>query len=177
MGMTERRLMDVDVDQAGPPWGMRHLEPQLLDGFAQGGLGWLLARVDVPAGLHPAGQALVQVEDRAPRAHDDGRRRDMGGVGVLVVGIGQAVQLGQEAGLRRRSPSGEVGRWLGHESPNLSRSASATSARLTQVDPCKTVTAFPPMRTRLPSGRTESTAPRGESWRATSWGRPRTADQ
>ena len=117
VGMTEGRLMDVEVDQAGPPAGMRHLEPELLDGLAQGGLGWLLAGVDVPAGLHPAGEALVQVQDRAPGAHDDGRGRDVGGVGVLVVGIGEAVQLGQEAvlggGLPRRG-----GPVLGHESPN-----------------------------------------------------------
>ena len=87
---------------------MRHVQPELLDRLAPGGLGWRLAGVDVAAGLHPAAETLVEVEDRAPGAHDDGRRGHVGGVGVLVVGIVEAVELGQEARLGVDLP-GEVG--------------------------------------------------------------------
>ncbi len=80
---------------------MRHVQAQLLDGLSPGGHGRRLPGVDVAAGLHPAGETLVQMQDRAPAADDDGRRGDVHGVGLLVERIVEAIELGQEAVLGR----------------------------------------------------------------------------
>jgi len=44
------------------------------------------------ARLHPAVQALVPMEDRAPATHDDRRSGDVDGVGVLVERSGQLIE-------------------------------------------------------------------------------------
>ena len=95
MGVAERRLVDVEVQQPRPFLGVPDLKAQLLLRFAASGGGWGLTGVDVPSGLHPAAEALVEVEDRAAGAHHQGRRGEMGRVGVLVGGIGQPVELEQ----------------------------------------------------------------------------------
>jgi len=59
------------------------------------------AGVDVAAGLHPAAEALVQVQHSAAAPDHNARRRDMGGIGVLVVRIAQALELAEEARLGR----------------------------------------------------------------------------
>ena len=76
-------------------------EAELLGGLAPGGLAGGLAGVDVPAGLHPDPQALVPVQHRAAPPDDDARGRDVRRARVLVAGVGQTAQLGQEALARR----------------------------------------------------------------------------
>jgi hypothetical protein len=68
--------------------------------------------------LHPAAETLVDVEDRAPAADDNGRRRHVGRVGVLIAGINQTVQLGQEF-LLGGNLSGRCGQVVPHEIPQL----------------------------------------------------------
>lgn len=153
--------MDVDIDQARPTLGMLDMEAELFDSLTQRRLGRGLTGVDVASWLHPAGETLVEMEDRAPGAHDYRRSRHMGGVGVLVVRFIQAPELGQEAFFRLNlAPRG--GLMLGHDCPYV-HSRRDHASHIYHRWPVKTVTAFPAMRTRGPSGRTKSTAPLGES--------------
>ncbi len=122
--------------------------------------GWRLSGVDMPARLHPAGQTFVEMEDRATPADDDGRRRSVHGVSLLAIGIDQTVELGQEALLGRRF-SRRARYMCRHDCPKLLHTRDHVA--LYHRWPVKTVTALPPMWTRSPSGRTKSTAPRGES--------------
>ena len=174
--MAEGRLVDVEVEQARPTRRVGHGQAQLLFGLAPGGDRGRLPGVDVPSGLHPAAETLVEVEHRAPPAHDHGRGGDVRGVGVLVGGIGQAVELGQEALAWPRPPGA---RWVDATSPvpggRWMRSRHAAIA--STGGPRERSWHVPAMCTRSPAGRTESTAPRLESCRATKSGRPRTLDQ
>jgi len=78
-----------------------HDEPGLLVRLAQGGLPRCLAVVDVPARLEPDPQALVQMQNHAPRADDDGRTRDVHGIGLLVEGVLEPRELLEEGPDRR----------------------------------------------------------------------------
>ena len=70
------------------------------------------------ARLHPPGQTLVEMKDGTPAPHHDGRRRHVGRVGVLIAGINQTVQLGQEF-LLGGNLSGRCGQVVPHEIPQL----------------------------------------------------------
>ncbi len=97
VGMAERRLVHVEVDEARPAGRVLDTQAQLLDGLAPGRHRGRLAGVDVAAGLHPDPQALVPVQHRPAPADDDARRGDVRRRGVLVAGRVEDGELGQEA--------------------------------------------------------------------------------
>jgi hypothetical protein len=95
MGVACGRLVDIEMDEAGAIVGMADHQACLLFRLPKGGIPRGLLRVDVATGLHPAVEALVEMEDGAPSPHDDGRSGQVDGVGVLVERSGQAVQRAQ----------------------------------------------------------------------------------
>jgi len=90
------------MDQQRPLRGVPHDEPGLLVRLAQGGLPRCFTAVNVPARLEPDSQALVQVQDHAPPADDNGRTRHVHSIGLLVEGVLESRELFEE-NLDRRS--------------------------------------------------------------------------
>lgn len=88
MEVAERGWMGVQVDQARAAGGLAHREPGLLLGLAQGCLPRRLTLVYVPPWLDPDAEALVQVEDGAPRPPHDPRPGHVDRVSVAVEGVG-----------------------------------------------------------------------------------------
>ena len=82
-----RTIVRVAEDQA-----------RLLLRFTQSGVPGTLPGVDVATRLHPAVQTFVQMEDGSPPPDDDGGPGHVHGVGLLVEGSGQGVEIAQDTG-------------------------------------------------------------------------------
>ena len=100
VGVPLRPGVDVDVHQHRI--GAR--DTGLLEDLSHGRVLRRLAFVDVAAGLEPHPEATVEVQEHAPRSHDDRRRGHVRRVGVLVEGPLEAMELGEKPSLRLRLP-------------------------------------------------------------------------
>ena len=100
MGVALRPWMHIDTDELR----ISARETSLFEDLANGCLLRRLARVDVPARLHPPTDPAMEVQEHTTRAGDDRRGGDMRRVGVLVEGPLETVELDEEASLRLRFP-------------------------------------------------------------------------
>src|SRR3954452_199740 len=98
--MTPGRQVNVDMHRTG---GDRHRQQTgLLHRLPRSRGEQVLAGVDVTTRLDPDAESLVQVQQDAAWTDDDGRRGQMHGVGVLVEGTRQPVELGSDSQQRQR---------------------------------------------------------------------------
>ncbi len=94
--MASRPRVAVDVHQE---WTARRVldeQPGLLGGLSERSLLGQLVCVDVTPRLHPDAEATVPVQHRAPRPDHEARRRHVHGIGVLIEGMLQSIDLGDE---------------------------------------------------------------------------------
>lgn len=103
--------VDIYVKQAGPAVRVLELEAGLLFGLPEGRVVGHLPRLQVPAGLHPATKALVEVQDRSPRTGYDRRTGQVDRTGEFVEWVHQAVELEKDSllGLRLAIVGGDMG--------------------------------------------------------------------
>ena len=87
MGVPTRSWVHIDMDEDWSTDGVANNQAGFFLGFASRGVGGGLTRVDVPSGLEPQAQGLVQVQHDAASAHDERGARHVDGVRVLVVGM------------------------------------------------------------------------------------------
>jgi hypothetical protein len=97
MGVAIGSGMDVHMDEPRTFLGVRKREPGLLLRLSKSRITGLLARVEVPTGLHPAPEAPVHVENRPPRADHDCRARHVDRIGILVERALESVQSSEDA--------------------------------------------------------------------------------
>lgn len=90
----------VEMQQRRPTGRVANNESGFLGRFPQCRCPWSLARVNVTAGLQPASEALVPVQNRSSPTGHDGRSGDVDRVIIPTERIGKPVQLGEEPGPR-----------------------------------------------------------------------------
>lgn len=96
VGVAAGAGVNVDMHQTRPAPRVVDGEAGLLPGFPMGRGGGGLASLDVASRLQPQPQPAMEVQDYAAGADDDGRRGDVGGIGVLVEGTGEPGDLLQQ---------------------------------------------------------------------------------
>lgn len=125
--MTVRRRVDVCVQQPWRPGRWAHCEAGLLDGLSAGGDLGRLPGVDVPAGLQPAAEATVAVEEDPAGPDHDSRSGHVGRVGLSIEGRSQPGDLDADPLDRRCLPS--IDRPVTREEPGNERTGRAGRVR------------------------------------------------
>jgi len=94
--VTSRRVVNIDVKQTRTCLWMGKAEPGFLFGLSQRGFVRQLAGFQVTAGLHPASQPFVEVQDGAPRSGHDPRAGHVNRICVLVEGVLEPFELSED---------------------------------------------------------------------------------
>lgn len=105
MDVTTGRSVHIHVDHGRAGSRMADCQTRLLNRLPHGSIFRAFPGIDVTPWLQPSMEPAVTVEHHPPRADHDGRRGEMGRIGRLVEGTGQAVELGRHDLDRERLPS------------------------------------------------------------------------
>ena len=97
MGVPVGGIVHVDVEETGSPSGWESTSPVSSWDSRRAAAHGISPRFEVPAGLQPPVQALVQVDTVPATPHHHSRAGDVFGPGPLVEGTGQCTEVDHDA--------------------------------------------------------------------------------